>query len=184
MTAVDSVIVLLTLASVAIGAWRGFTTEAMSLITLLAAIAIAWLFAGQLEPMLGEWSSALEVRLWAARVVIFVAVLIVGGLLSWVARKLVRTSGLSGIDRSLGGVFGLLRAAVFLGLAVLVIQFMGLDQEPWWRDASFRPYAERIAATVKYYAELGTQYLQDQPAVPSVSVPSVSIESAFVVSQG
>jgi membrane protein required for colicin V production len=168
----------LTLASVAIGAWRGFTTEAMSLATLLAAVAIAWLFAGQLEPMLGDWSSALEVRLWAARVVIFVAVLIVGGLLSWVARKLVRTSGLSGIDRSLGGVFGVLRAGVFLGLAVLVIQFMGLAEEPWWQDARFRPYAERIAATVKYYAEIGTQYLQDPP-----TVPSVRIESAFVVSQ-
>jgi membrane protein required for colicin V production len=178
MTAVDYVIVLLTLASVAIGAWRGFTTEAMSLATLLAAVAIAWLFAGQLEPMLGDWSSALEVRLWAARVVIFVAVLIVGGLLSWVARKLVRTSGLSGIDRSLGGVFGVLRAGVFLGLAVLVIQFMGLAEEPWWQDARFRPYAERIAATVKYYAEIGTQYLQDPP-----TVPSVRIESAFVVSQ-
>jgi membrane protein required for colicin V production len=178
MTAVDYVIVLLTLASVAIGAWRGFTTEAMSLITLLAAVAIAWLFAGQLEPMLGEWSSALEVRLWAARVVIFVAVLIVGGLVSWVARKLVRTSGLTSLDRMLGAVFGLARAGVFLGLAVLVIRFMAMDQEPWWQEASLRPYAERIAATVKYYAELGTRYLQDQPVGPSVR-----IESAFVVSQ-
>jgi membrane protein required for colicin V production len=178
MTAVDYVIVLLTLASVAIGAWRGFTTEAISLATLVAAVAIAWLFAAQLEPMLGEWSSAVEVRLWAARVVIFVVVLIVGGLLSWVARKLVRTSGLSGIDRSFGGVFGLLRAGVFLGLAVLVIQFMGLAEEPWWREASLRPYAERIAATVKYYAELGTQYLQDQPGVPTVRT-----ESALIVSQ-
>ncbi|HJR68840.1 MAG TPA: CvpA family protein [Gammaproteobacteria bacterium] len=178
MTAVDYVIVLLTLASVAVGAWRGFTTEAMSLITLLAAVAIAWLFAGQLEPMLGEWSSALEVRLWAARVVIFVAVLIVGGLVSWVARKLVRTSGLTSLDRMLGGVFGLARAGVFLGLAVLVIQFMAMDQEPWWREASLRPYAEQIAATVKYYAEVGTRYLQDQPVGPSVG-----IESVFVVSQ-
>jgi membrane protein required for colicin V production len=180
MTAVDYVIVLLALASVAIGAWRGFTTEAMSLITLLAAVAIAWLFAAQIEPMLGEWSSAAEVRLWAARVVIFVVVLIVGGLLSWVARKLVRTSGLTGIDRSLGGVFGLLRAAVFLGLGVLVIQFVGLDQEPWWQEASLRPYAERVAATVKYYAELGTRYLQEQEPAGQ----SVGIESALVVSQG
>jgi uncharacterized membrane protein required for colicin V production len=76
-------------------------------------------------------------------------------------------------------VFGLLRAAVVLGLAVLVIQFMGLDQESWWQDAGLRPYAERIAATVKYYAELGTRYLQEQPVGQSVR-----IESAFVGSQG
>jgi membrane protein required for colicin V production len=178
MTAADYVIVLLALASVAIGAWRGFTTEAMSLVTLLAAVALAWLFAAQLEPLLGEWSSAAEVRLWAARVVIFVAALIVGGLLSWVARKLVRTSGLTGLDRGLGGAFGLLRAAVLLGLAVLVIQFMGLDEEPWWQEASLRPYAERIAATVKYYAELGTQYLQEQPVGQSVRIVSAFVGSS------
>jgi membrane protein required for colicin V production len=175
MTSVDYVILLLTLASVAIGAWRGFTTEAMSLVTLLAAVALAWLFAPQIEPMLGDWSSAAEVRLWAARVVIFVAVLIVGGLLSWVARKLVRTSGLTGLDRGLGGAFGLLRAGVFLGLAVLVIRFMELDAEPWWRDATLRPYAERIADTVKYYAELGTQYLQDQPVGQQVRMESAVV---------
>ena len=178
MTPVDFVIVLLTVASVAIGVWRGFTTEAMSLVTLLAAVVIAWLFAGQLEPMLGEWSSAAEVRLWAARVVIFVAVLIVGGLLSWVARKLVTTSGLTGLDRTLGGAFGLIRAAVFLGLAVLVIRFMGVDQEEWWREARLRPYAERIADTVKYYAELGTEYLQEQDPGQTVRM-----ESAFFGSQ-
>jgi membrane protein required for colicin V production len=165
MTPVDYVIVFLVLVSAAVGIWRGFTSEAMSIITLLAAIGVAWTFAGQLEPMLGEWASAGDVRLWAARVIIFVVVLVIGGLVSWVARKLVRHSGLSGLDRTLGAAFGVLRAAVLVGLAVLVLQFAELDQESWWQEARLRPYAERVAAAVKYYAELGTRYLQDQPAV-------------------
>jgi membrane protein required for colicin V production len=168
MTPVDYVILLLSLISIAVGVWRGFTTEALSLATLLAAIALAWTLAPLLEPSLGSWASAVEVRLWTARVIIFVAVLVIGGLVSWLARKLIRHSGLSGLDRTLGAVFGLLRAALLIGLAVIVLQFAELDQEAWWQEARLRPYAERVAAAVKYYAELGTRYLQGQPAVQSV----------------
>ena len=101
--------------------------------------------------------------MWTARVIIFVIVLVIGGLVSWLARKLIRHTGLSGLDRTLGAAFGLLRAAVLLGLAVIVLQFAELDQEAWWQEARLRPYAERVAEAVKYYAELGTRYLQEQP---------------------
>jgi membrane protein required for colicin V production len=163
MTTVDLVIVFLTLVSVLVGVWRGFAVEALSLLTLLAAIGLAWTFAPVLEPSLGEWASAVEVRLWTARVIIFVVVLVIGGLVSWLARKLIRHTGLSGLDRTLGAGFGLLRAAVVVGLAVIVLQFAEIDREPWWQDARLRPYAERIAEAVKYYAELGTRYWQGQP---------------------
>ena len=43
------------------------------------------------------------------------------------------------------------------------MQFAELDQESWWQEARLRPYAERVATAVKYYAELGTRYLQEQP---------------------
>jgi len=175
MTPVDYVILFLALVSAAIGIWRGFTTEALSLVTLLAAIGLAWTFAGRLEPSLGGWVSAAEVRLWAARVIIFVSVLVIGGLVSWLARKLIRHTGLSGLDRTLGAGFGLVRAAVLVGLAVIVLQFAELDQEPWWQEARLRPHAERAAAAVKYYAELGTRYLQQQPAAQSASTRSASV---------
>ncbi len=175
MTPVDFVIVFLALVSAAVGVWRGFTSEALSLLTLLAAIGLAWTFAGRLEPSLGNWASAVEVRLWAARFIIFVSVLVIGGLVSWLARKLVRHSGLSGLDRTLGAGFGLLRAAVLVGLAVIVLQFAELDQELWWQEARLRPYAEQAAAAVKYYAELGTQYLETQPVPQSAGTRAVGV---------
>ncbi len=93
--------------------------------------------------------------------------LVIGGLVSWLARKLIKHTGLSGLDRTLGAAFGLLRAALLIGLAVIVLQFAELDQESWWQEARLRPYAESVAAAVKYYAELGTRYWQEQPAVQS-----------------
>ncbi|HVY66810.1 MAG TPA: CvpA family protein [Gammaproteobacteria bacterium] len=171
MTPADYVILFLCVASAVIGLWRGFTAEALSLLTLLVAIWLAWAFAGRVEPVLGHWvGAAPEVRTWAARVVVFVLALLAGGLISWLARKLIRHTGLSGLDRLLGAGFGLLRAGVLIGLAVLLMQFLGLENEPWWQEARLKPYADRAAAAVKYYAELGNRYwhdLQGRPAVPA-----------------
>ena len=179
MTPVDFVILFLTLVSALVGIWRGFTSEALSLITLLAAIGLAWTFAGSLEPSLGSWASAAEVRLWTARLIIFIVVLVIGGLVSWLARKLIRHTGLSGLDRTLGAGFGLLRAAVLVGLVVIVLQFVELDQEAWWQEAQLRPYAERAAAAVKYYAELGTRYLQEQPCCQSAGLGSTGVMASL-----
>ena len=170
MTPADYVIVFLCVASALIGLWRGFTAEALSLLTLLLAIWLAWAFAGRFEGMLGNWvGSSPEVRIWAARVVVFVLALLVGGLISWLARKLIRHTGLSGLDRLLGAGFGLLRAGVLIGLAVIVMEFLGLQQEPWWQESQLKPYADRAAAAVKYYAELGNRYLQDLNGRPAAS---------------
>jgi len=165
MTPADYVMLFLVVASALVGVWRGFTLEAVSLLALLLAIWLAWAFAGRVEPLLGSWAGSPEVRVWAARVVIFVTVLIVGGLISWLARKLIKHSGLSGLDRLLGGAFGLIRAAVLIGLGVILIEFLGLGQEAWWQQARLKPYADRAAVAVRYYAELGTRYLQQQPSV-------------------
>jgi membrane protein required for colicin V production len=165
---IDVVIVVLCVVSAGFGFWRGFTREALALLTLLAAIWLAWRFGWSIEPYLGEWAGSAEVKVWVARAIVFVFVMTVGALASWFARTLIRHTGLGGLDRLLGALFGIARAAVIVGLAVIVLQFAGLDQDPWWQQARFKPYGERIAAGIRYYAELGNRYLRDQPGVPSV----------------
>jgi membrane protein required for colicin V production len=162
MTPVDYVVVLVCVISAGIGLWRGFVKEALSLLTLLAAIWLAWRFAGLVEPALGGWAGSPEVRVWTARIIVFVLVLVAGALISWLARMLVRHSGLSGIDRLLGAGFGFVRGVLIVGLSVIVLEFLGLDQDGWWQNARLRPYAEQVAAAVRYYAELGSRYLQEE----------------------
>jgi membrane protein required for colicin V production len=162
MTLVDYVIVILCVLSAVIGLWRGFVKEALSVVALLAAIWLAWRFAPFVEPLLGEWSGVPEARIWVARVIIVVLVLMAGAVAAWFARTLVRHTGLSGIDRVLGMAFGFLRGVVIVGLAVMVLEFLGLDQTGWWQQAHLRPYAETVATAVRYYAELGNRYLQDR----------------------
>jgi membrane protein required for colicin V production len=165
MTPVDYLIVGICLVSAGVGLWRGLAKEALSLLTLLAAIWLAWRFAFVVEPYLGDWAGSPEVRIWVARVVLFVLVLALGALVAWLARTLIKHSGLSGVDGLFGAAFGLLRGVVVVGLAVIALVFAGLDQDPWWREARLRPYADRAAAAVRYYAELGTRYLTERQVV-------------------
>ena len=165
MTPVDYLIVLLCVLSAGIGVWRGFVKEALSLLTLLAAVWLAWRFAAILAPRLGNWAADAEVRIWTARVIVFAIAIAVGAVVSWLARQLIRHTGLSGMDRLLGGAFGLARGVLIVGLLVIVLDFLELDQDGWWQSARFRPYAEQVAAAVKKYAELGTRYVQGGVAV-------------------
>lgn len=165
MTPVDYLIVLVLVVSAAVGFWRGFVKEALSLLTLLVAIWLAWRFAALVEPKLSNWAADQEVRIWIARGVIFALVLVLGALASWVARQLIRHTGLTGVDRMLGGAFGFARGVLIVGLLALALDFLDLDQDGWWQSARFRPYAEQVAAAVKKYAELGTRYVQGGVAV-------------------
>jgi membrane protein required for colicin V production len=137
----------------------------LSLVTWLAAIWLAWRFTWLIEPMLGEWVAAPELKIWAARVVIFVIVLVAGGLVAWFVRELIRHTGLSGTDRALGGLFGLARGALVIGLVAMGVQLLGVQGDPWWQESRLRPYCDRIAEGIRYYAELGGRYLEEQDVV-------------------
>lgn len=137
----------------------------MSLVTWLAAIWLAWQFTWLVEPMLGEWVAAPELKIWAARIIIFVIVLIGGGLVAWFVRELIRQTGLSSTDRTLGGLFGLVRGGLIVGLVAMGVQLLGLDADPWWQEARLRPYCDRIAEGIRYYAEIGGRYLEEQDLV-------------------
>lgn len=167
----DALIVLICVASGVFGFWRGFAKEALSLATWLAAIWIAWRFTWVVEPWLGEWLAQPELKIWTARVILFVAVLIAGGIVAWFARTLIRATGLSSTDRTLGGLFGVARGVLLVGLLVLGMQFSGIDEDPWWQRARLKPYGDRVAAGIVYYAEIGSRYIEEQELADPAAAP-------------
>lgn len=169
MSWIDYAIIAIFVASAAFGYWRGFVKEAIALVTWLLAIILAWQGAWLVEGSLGEWDTAPELRVWAARAIIFVFVLIIGGLLAWLLRAVIRRTGLSSTDRSLGGFFGLARGALLVGLLAIFIDLVDLEDESWWADATLRPLSEHIAEGIFYYAGLGRRYLDSaEPVVADI----------------
>ncbi len=165
MSWVDVAIIFGFCGSTAVGASRGFAKEALSLVTWLAAIWIAWRFTWLIEPMLGEWVVAPDLKVWVARAVIFVLVLAVGGLIARLVARVINNTGLSGVNRILGSLFGLGRGAIVVGLMVIVLELVGLDEDPWWQEAKLRPYSARIADGILNYAAMGSRYIQEQDLV-------------------
>jgi membrane protein required for colicin V production len=82
------------------------------------------------------------VRVLLAYVVCFVTVLIAGAIVAFLMRKLVEGSGLSGSDRLLGMVFGLVRGFALVTLVVLLLGFTPFRRDPWWHESQLMPNFE------------------------------------------
>ena len=121
------------LLSVLIGLLRGVVFELLS----LAGWFVAWVAAMWATPMLaphlpvGTPGSALNHGV--AFACVFLVVLIVWGLAARFVRALIRATPLSGIDRLLGAVFGLVR-----GLLVLLVVATLVDHSPWATDPAWQ----------------------------------------------
>jgi membrane protein required for colicin V production len=122
---------------------RGLLREIISLITWLAAVVLAWQYSSLLEPHLGGALSGDSVRPWAARAIIFIAVLLIGGAVGAIVSRFTRLSIFGGTDRLLGFVFGLLRGVVALGVLAILCHATRLDEEPWYQASTLAPYAQK-----------------------------------------
>lgn len=131
------------------GAMRGLLREAIAFITWIVAIWLAWSYAGPLEPHLGGALAGESVRPWVARALVFLGVLLVGSTIGLIISHFVRLSLFSGLDRALGGLFGVLRGLVMIGAFVILCHAVRLEGEQWWRDSLLVPYAERAANVLR-----------------------------------
>jgi membrane protein required for colicin V production len=101
------------------------------------------------EPILGGTLAAPAVRPWAARGLIFVAVLLVGTAAGAIISHFVRLSIFSSLDRMLGALFGALRGLVLLGVLAMLSQSVKLNEVPWYRQSLLLPYAERVVGLLR-----------------------------------
>jgi len=162
MPIVDIVIVLASLASVIVGWFRGLVREAISIASLLIAIWAAM----HLGPYAGGWLGGTidssELQMWAGRFLVFVVILALGAFLGWGISKIIHMTGLSKTDRTLGGCFGLLRAALLAGVFVLAGRYGGFDGNLWWLESKVIPYAEYVADWIIEMAPRGVEMLQPE----------------------
>ncbi len=138
MAVVDYVVVGVVALSAIIGLVRGFVREVLSLAIWVAAVMLAIGFSGDLAAWLPPRIEGESLRFIVAFAGIFVGALIVGGIVQWLVKRLVETTGLSGTDRVLGFVFGGLRGAAVCIVAVIVLRPFAAEQ-PWWRNSHAIP---------------------------------------------
>ncbi len=145
MSLIDILIAAFLAISVLIGLLRGFVREMVALLFWVVGIWAAWTFAPRVEPYLGGLLSGPHVRPWVARLLILVAILLVGALVGFVLSLSTRASGLGVVDRVLGLMFGVARGLLALGVLVIGGELLHLNQEDWWHQSRLMPYCETVA---------------------------------------
>ena len=142
----DYVVVGIIAVSILVGVLRGFVKEAFSLAVWVAAFLVAFQYSGALALQLESHIELPSARTALAFTGLFLAVLLVGGLLTFLVGKLVEKTGLSGSDRLLGGVFGGIRGLILVLVLMLVAGLTPVPQDPWWQQLrtiqSLMPLAE------------------------------------------
>lgn len=147
MNGLDFVVIGILLLSLLFGLWRGLVHEVMALLGWPLAFVLSKLFAGNIAPLLPLKQEA--ARIAVSYALVFIAVLIVWGVLARMLSKLLKATGSDWPDRLMGGLFGLVRG----GLVVLVLVWLaGLTNFPrqsFWRDAMMSKTLEDAASLTK-----------------------------------
>lgn len=184
MNNADYIILAVLALSAFLGLWRGFVTEVLSLVCWVAAFWVAWMFGNTVAQWYGQWLHQPAAQAIAGYLTCFVAVLAAGALLGWGLRKLIRASALSGTDRMLGTAFGLARGLLLVSLAVLLLAFTPVRDEPWWHQSTLLPSFARSADWLSghlpeqaiHYMRTGEQALRaDQQALSGLPVAPISV---------
>lgn len=151
MNWVDFVFIGIIGISVLLSVWRGFFKEALSLFTWIAALVVAFVFYEPTGDLLAGLVKSPTVRYVISFGVLFLAVLLLGAVLTYLFGQLVTRTGLTGTDRALGVVFGLARGVVIVVLLVMLGGLTTLPQEEWWQESTLMGRFQDLALWAKTY---------------------------------
>ena len=144
LTAFDYAVMAVIGLSALRGAWRGFVGEIFGLIGWIVAFIVACRYVDRLVPWIpANWPGGALTQWLIAFALIVIGVVLVAGVANALITRIVTASGLSGVDRSLGLMFGLVRGVVLVLILVALGGLTELPQHEFWRDALLRPYAEQ-----------------------------------------
>ena len=168
----DYAILAVVAISVLVGVLRGFIKEVFSLLVWAAAFLVAYQFGGDVAAMMEDAVSLPSARSAMGFTGLFVAVLLVGGLLNYLLGRLVESTGLSGTDRLLGGAFGAARGLGLVVAVLLVAGFTPIPADPWWQEsrsiARLMPLVEWAAS---WLPEPISEHLDFEPADDTRAAP-------------
>ncbi len=149
LTIFDYLVLFVLICSIAISTMRGLVKEILSLLGWIVALVVANAYCAALAALLPDMIPGSATRLIVAFVALFIGVRLLMMLLTMALDAMVKASGLTVVDRGLGGLFGLARGLVIVLAGVLVCGMTAIPQQAFWKNALLSPLAETAARTAK-----------------------------------
>lgn len=146
---IDYAIAVVMVLSALMGLVRGFIKEAFALTSWVLAIGVGFKYNADLSVLLQNSISIPSARMAGAFIILFFATLILAAVVNFLLGELVNRTGLSGTDRLIGLLFGLVRGAVLMVILVLLAGLTPLPEDPWWKQSQLIPPFQTLAVWAK-----------------------------------
>lgn len=153
LTIVDIIVLGVITLSCLFGGLRGLVKEALSLGFWIAAVVLASLFSTHVADMMAGLIDTASVRRIAAFVLIFIATVFAGALISNLISRATAAIGLKAADRALGAIFGIIRGIVIV--TVFIMLTAGIDvMMDIYANSVFVPHLMVVAEYLREFFDL------------------------------
>ncbi len=177
MNMLDYVLLAIILISCIMGFLRGFITEAISLLTWVVGLYIAFHFSGSLSVYLTYFQDMM-VRYIISFIILLALVLIVGHLIEKLLNLILKKMGLGFLNRSLGFIFGFVRALLLSVVGLALSQTFAPLPTALTQNSVLLPHLQWAVNTVDPYLPTRKTFTVasyvntiQAPAAPSAQVP-------------
>lgn len=161
--------------SVLTGLFRGFVKELIALCVWILAIWLGFKYSHALGPWLKPYIDDDAVRTAVGFIAILLSTLLVGAIINALLSFVLHRSGLSGTDRVLGMVFGLVRGVFIVALVMVVLNMTSLGKKEDFTHKSVL-YAE-FDPLVNWLSSFTPEFLQHAKVFDKESNEHVTVTS-------
>jgi membrane protein required for colicin V production len=163
---IDLAIIAVIALSIITGLFRGFVKELIALCSWALAIWLGYSYSQNIAPSFGSYIHNPTARTALAFLLIVIGTLIAGGILNATLGFILKRTGLSGTDRSLGMIFGFLRGVFIIALVMVGVQMTSLPYQQYARDSYLYAYFNPITAKLQAYVPKLINHVKSADMLP------------------
>lgn len=148
---IDFSIILIIALSILTGLFRGFVKELVALSVWALAVWLAWNYCSPAAVWFEPYIQDNSMRTAIAFLIILLTTLILGGVINAILGYILKRTGLSGTDRSLGLVFGFVRGVCLVAILMVGVKMTSLPYENYAKTSLLYAKFDPLVAKFQGY---------------------------------
>lgn len=161
MTSFDYTVLVIIGVSIVVSMMRGAVREMLAIAGWITAIYVAKTYATQLIPLLPPDIPTEALKVLAAYIIVFFAVLLVASLLIIALSSLIKKIGLNWFNRGVGAVFGFARGLLIVCVLVFLAGLTSLPKDTRWTNAMFSsPLEALVKSALPFVPQIVAKHVQ------------------------
>ncbi len=145
MNWIDITVIVIIVSSGIFAFFKGFVREALSIVGLVVSVILSFKFYRQLSIYLKGVIAAKPLREFITFIIIFLVLLAIVGLISYIVKKIFQSAGLSFYDKILGLVFGIVRGILIAYVIILAIEVTKIAPKDLKRAKTYKAVKNSVA---------------------------------------